>query len=295
MAMLSNAAYPPETIGNSIVTSRQAQEVQAAMVVAKKFPRDELTAIQRIKQSCKRSRLAEAALYSYPKGGTTVTGPTIRLAEMMAQNWGNLSFGVIELSQENGESQVMSYAWDLETNTRQDKVFTVKHERKKNDFSSGKKVEVITRLTDPREIYEMCANQGARRLRACILGVIPGDVVDEALEECEKTLKGDNSVPLQDRLTKLLSAFDKFAVTKEMIEGNLGHNLQATSEQEFVGLRKIFNSLKDGMGNREDYFRMPQIAQEKSPFEKKEPAKKEMTKAESEKQEYLDSLEGESS
>ena len=286
----------PEAIGNAIVTSRQAQEVQAAMVVAKKFPRDELDCIQRIKQSCKRPRLAEAALYTYPKGGKDVTGPTIRMAEMMAQNWGNLSFGVIELSQENGESQVMSYAWDLETNTRQDKIFTVKHERKKNDWATGKAVEVITRLTDPRDIYEMCANQGARRLRACILGVIPGDVIDEALEECEKTLKGSNDTPLKDRLTKLLSAFEKFAVTKEMIEGKFGHNLAATSEQEFISLRKIHRALKDEMGKREDYFRVSTDLPETSPFEKKaKPAKekkapKELTKAESEKAEYEASL-----
>ena len=288
----ANNENSPATIGNSIVTSRQAQEVQAAMVVAKKFPRDELQAIQRIKQSCKRIRLAEAALYTYPKGGKDVTGPTIRMAEMMAQNWGNLSFGVIELSQENGESQVMSYAWDLETNTRQDKIFTVKHERKKNDWSTGKAVEMLTKLTDPRDIYEMCANQGARRLRACILGVIPGDVIDEALEECEKTLKGSNDTPLKDRLTKLLSAFEKFAVTKEMIEGKLGHNLAATSEQEFISLRKIHRALKDEMGTREDYFRVAEGLAEESPFEKKakakgDPAKeKKLTKAESEKAEY---------
>ena len=277
LAMSGENENSPESIGNAIVTSRQAQEVQAAMVVAKRFPRDELLAIQRIKQSCKRPRLAEAALYSYPKGGTRVTGPSIRLAEMMAQNWGNLSFGVIELSQGNGESQVMSYAWDLETNTRQDKIFTVKHERHTRNGSYE--------LTDPREIYELCANQGARRVRACILGVIPGDVVDEALEECERTLKGDNTIPLKDRLTKILTVFDKYGVTKEMIEGNLGHNLQATSEQEFVELKKIHNSLKDGMGKREDYFRVVQDLSEDSPYKKKEP-----TKEESEKAEYEASL-----
>lgn len=68
-------------------------------------------------------------MYEYPRGGTKVTGPSIRLAEAMAQNWGNLDYGLIELEQKAGESQVMAYAWDLETNTRQTIVFSVPHIR----------------------------------------------------------------------------------------------------------------------------------------------------------------------
>lgn len=153
-----------------MMISRQAQEVQAAMVIAKKFPRDEVESFNRILRACQRKRLAEGAMYEYPRSGTKVTGPSIRLAEAMAQNWGNIDFGILELEQKSGESQVMAYAWDLETNTRQTKVFSVPHMR-------GTKRGNVP-LTDPRDVYEMVANQGARRLRACILGVIPGDVVD---------------------------------------------------------------------------------------------------------------------
>ena len=112
-----------------MVISRQAQEVQAAMVIAKKFPRDEVQSFNRIMKACQRKTLAEQAMYEYPRGGTKVTGPSIRLAEAMAQNWGNLDYGIVELEQKNGESQVMAYAWDLETNTRQTKIFSVPHIR----------------------------------------------------------------------------------------------------------------------------------------------------------------------
>jgi len=144
-----------------MMISRQAQEVQAAMVIAKRFPRDEVEAFNRILLSCKRKSLAESAMYEYPRGGSKVTGPSIRLAEAIAQNWGNIDFGITELEQKNGESQVMAYAWDLETNSRQTKIFSVPHVR------STKKGNAP--LTDPRDIYEMVANQGARRLRSCIL------------------------------------------------------------------------------------------------------------------------------
>ena len=138
-----------------VAQTRQAQEVQAAMVIAKKFPRDETAAINRIIQSCKRTGLAEQAQYQYAKGGTKISGPSIRLAEAMAQGWGNIDFGIIELEQRQGESTVMAYAWDLETNTRQQKVFSVPHAYK----ADGR----IKHLNDPRDIYETVANQGARR------------------------------------------------------------------------------------------------------------------------------------
>ncbi|WP_331490569.1 hypothetical protein, partial [Metaclostridioides mangenotii] len=69
-----------------MVTTRQAQEVQAAMIIAKKFPRDEVEAFNRILKSCQRKSLAEQSMYEYPRGGQKVTGPSIRLAEALAQN-----------------------------------------------------------------------------------------------------------------------------------------------------------------------------------------------------------------
>ena len=75
------------------------------------------------------SGLAQSAVYSYARGGSSVTGPSIRLAEMLAQNWGNIQYGIRELSSENGESTVEAFAWDVETNTRQTKVFQVPHIR----------------------------------------------------------------------------------------------------------------------------------------------------------------------
>lgn len=236
-----------KTAPTEALVSRQAQEVQAAMVIAKKFPRDEVEAYNRILRSCQRKSLAEQSMYEYPRGGEKVTGPSIRLAEALAQNWGNLDYGIIELEQKAGESSVMAYAWDLETNTRQTKIFTVKHERKAN--------RQIKKLDDPRDIYELVANQGARRVRACILGVIPGDIVDSALEQCEKTLKSGNNEPLIDRVRKMVKAFeDNFSVSKAMIEKFLGCSSEAFSENDFIRLRKIYGSLKDGMAKREDYF-----------------------------------------
>lgn len=236
-----------ETTGMiAVAESRASQEVQAAMVIAKKFPRDETAAFARIDKACSRKALAEQAMYAYPRGNTLVTGPTIRIAEVLAQSWGNIDFGIIELEHNHGRSTMMAYAWDLETNTRQTKVFNVDHIRHTKTSSYP--------LTDPRDIYEMTANQGSRRMRACILGIIPGDFVDAAMAKCEKTLRGDNSEMLSDRVRKMVAAFGEFNVSQEMIEKRLGHRIEAVIETELVLLRKLYLSIKDNMANVHDLF-----------------------------------------
>ena len=230
-----------------MVTTRQAQEVQAAMVIAKRFPRDEVESYNRIIRACKRVSLAEQAMYEYPRGKTKVTGPSIRLAEMAAQNWGNIDYGIIELEQRRGESQVMAYAWDLETNTRQTKIFTVPHIRETKNGNVP--------LTDPRDIYEMVANQGARRVRACILGVIPGDVIESAIDQCNATLQGQSKEPLIDTIRKIVGTFkEQFGVDSAMLEKYIGCKTDAFSMTDLIRLKKVYRSLCDGMAKREDYF-----------------------------------------
>ena len=109
--------------------SRAIQQVQAAMIIAKKFPRDERASMDRILNACTRQGLADQAIYAYPRGGQTIEGPSIRLAEVIGQHWGNFEYGVVELEQNNGVSVCQSYAWDLETNTRKVINFHVEHVR----------------------------------------------------------------------------------------------------------------------------------------------------------------------
>src|SRR5690625_4519123 len=223
-----------------VSSSREMEEVKGQIFMARQFPRNVFQSEQRILDACKRHSLAQTAMYSYPRGGARVEGPSIRLAEVLAQNWGNIAFGIKELEQRPGESVAMAYAWDLETNVRQEKVFTVPHSRK----AKGK----IVKLDDPRDIYELVANNGARRLRACILGIIPGDIVEQAVEECNRTLDGNNKGPLKDRIANALKTFkDQYRVTQEMIEERFGYNAEAFTEYDYLDLIKIYNSLKDGM------------------------------------------------
>lgn len=237
-------------VTRDMATTREAQEVKMMAYMAQQFPRDENQSLARIAQSCQRRGLAEKAIYTYPKGGQNVTGPSIRLAEAIAQAWRHIDCGVIELEQRPGESVCMAYCWDMETNFRDRKIFTVPHTIQ---TKKGAKM-----LTDPREIYEHVANQGARRKRACILAVIPRDVVDYAVETCQKTLASAYKEPLIDRLRKMVNVFQsEFSVPLESIEKYIGYKLDSFTEMDMVTLRGVYTALKEGNAKREDYFDLP--------------------------------------
>jgi len=245
------------TVMAAVEQIRAIQEVQAGYVIAKKFPRDVNQAYTRIMEACKRSSLASQAMYRYPRGGATVVGPSIRLAEVLAQNYGNLDFGIKEIERRNGVSVAEAYCLDLETNVRQVKIFEVPHEIQ---LKGGQK----KRLTDPRDLYEIVANNGARRMRACILGVIPGDIVEAAVNQCKLTIAKGTGEPISDRIKRMVLAFKDLGVSQEMMEEKLGHKMDLTTVDEIVELLGIHNSIKDKQSKRGDFFNFPDEDHDKS-------------------------------
>jgi hypothetical protein len=225
--------------------SRAVAEVQAAMMIARMNPRNPIDSMDRILNACTRPTLANAAVYQYSKGGTDVSGPSIRLAEVLAQQWGNIKTSVRELDQANGSSTVQTIAWDLETGYQSEKVFQVPHLR----YSKGGS----KKLEDPRDIYEHVANQGSRRLRACILAVIPGDVTEAAVNQCDMTMrtKADTS---PEAMAKMVESFAVFGVTAAQIEKRIQRHLDAIQPAQVVSLKKIYASLRDGMSTSVDWF-----------------------------------------
>ena len=143
-----NSTMPLDNINQGTVAieaSRAIAEAQGKLVIAKRFPRNEIQAFANMKKACQRTGLANKAFYSYPRGNETVSGPTIRLAEELARCWGNIDFGIKELSQDNGKSEMQAYAWDLETNTMSVQNFTNPHAKEVRG-----KIKTLTSLRDMR-------------------------------------------------------------------------------------------------------------------------------------------------
>lgn len=248
-------SLPTEKINQGTVAieaSRAVAEAQGKLLIAKKFPRNETEAFAKAIQSCQRPGLASKAFYSYPRGKETVTGVTIRFAEELARCYGNLDYGIKELSNSNGQSEMQAYCWDLETNTMSLQNFTNKHIRESKYGN--------TELKSQRDIYELNANMGARRLRSRILAILPPDLVEECIQECRRTLAGDNSTPIIDRINKMVVAFQKIGVSKEQLEKRLNHTVESVTEEELVELTGIYNGIRTKETKVSEWFEQPKTA-----------------------------------
>lgn len=231
--------------------SKELSEIKGKMFLARQFPRDPEWSLQSALKECQRKELAEAAQYEFPKGDSVVKGPSIRLVEVLARHWGNITSGVDELDSKDGETTIKSYAWDLETNVSDSKTFTVKHERstKKGTY----------KLKDERDIYEMVANKGARRKRACLLAVLPGWYVDAAVAACEETLKRSltDGKSMEEVVSSIVSAFSEFGISPAQIEAKLGKPVESLSKNDVVKLRHLYSAIKDGFVKPGDAFGLP--------------------------------------
>jgi hypothetical protein len=240
----------PERVGQATVveSARAVAEVQAAVVMARQFPRDVQKAIADMRQSCAMPRLAERAFFRYNRGGANVTGPSIHLARDLARCWGNIDYGVKELARDDqyGQSEMLAFAWDLETNARSETVFIVPHAR---DKKGGPQ-----RLIDMRDIYENNANNGARRLRECIFAVMPPWFKEEAKDICHETLEKGGGKPLPQRIADAVAAFEGVGVTRTQMEKKAGRAVAGWTAQDVAQFGVIFKSIRQGETSVADEF-----------------------------------------
>lgn len=265
--------------GNALAANAEARvvaEVKAQVLMARQFPRDANFSAERILQECTRPTLAEAAVYTFPRGRETVTGPSIRLAEVLARNWGNNTYGMEVLERNTnddgiGYSVVRTFAWDLETNTYISRQFELKHWRATKNGGYA--------LKDDRDIYELEANMGSRRMRACILQMIPGDVTNAAVAKCRQTSStglGEAMKNPDERARLVIGTikfYEKLGVSQADLEVYLSARSDDWTADHMLRLKELKNSLDDGIstigdvfphlagGNRDDFISKDQVSE----------------------------------
>jgi hypothetical protein len=246
----SGSTQVAEGAGSRALQSRENAEVLAMVAMAKRFPRDQAAAADRIRNAFTRTTLAEKAQYQFARGGSDIIGPSIHSAQAMAQQWGNLSNGWREVSRSVGPdgvgvSEVEAFCVDYESTNRESITFVVRHWR---DTKRGGYA-----LKDERDVYELCANQAQRRKRACILAQIPSDVTEMAMEQASVTLKTSADTS-PEAMHKMVAAFGEFGVTKEQIEKRIQRRLDSIQPAQVVALKRIYVSLRDEMSTPADWF-----------------------------------------
>lgn len=227
--------------GTMVEQARAASQVQAAVYLAREFPRSTETAKKRMLEACAQIELAEAAFYSYPRSGETVSGLTIVAACELVLIWSNVDFGLTEMRRDDeyGQSEMLAYAWDLETNVRHANTFVVPHLRETKRGTH--------KLTDSRDIRELNTNIGNRSMRASILKVLPRWYVLAAERALAATLKrsvqdSDKPLPQQIRETGE-RLFRDYGLTAAQLEEKFARPLSRWTADDLVQLRILGDSL----------------------------------------------------
>jgi hypothetical protein len=231
----------------AVEQSRAVAEVHAMVVVAQQMPRSIDRAVREMQRSCSHIAVAKKAFYRYSRGGGQVTGESITLAKELARCWGNIDYGLAELRRDDyaGESEMMAFAWDLETNTRPRTTFIVPHVR-----DNG------SRLTSPRDIYENNANMGVRRMREQILNLMPPWFIEDAKALCYATMAADKSdgATLAERAATAVKRYAGIGVSASQLAQKLGAPQAAWSAADLAQLGVIYTSIERGETTKEDEF-----------------------------------------
>lgn len=228
--------------GTAVEQSRAVAEVQAAVIVARQFPRNEALAIRKMETAFAQTNLAVRSFFRFRRGASNVSGETIQFAKELARCWTNIHYGVHELRRDDasGESEMQAWAWDLETNERASTTFIVPHTRWTRD-SGG------TRLEDPRDVYENNSNNGARRLREMIFSVLPDWFREQAKAIATNTVNnGAGDKPLSQRTAECIAHFEGLGVTVEQLEESRNRPSGKWTNLDLGQLQIIAESIRRG-------------------------------------------------
>lgn len=208
------------------------------IVTAKKFPRNIMKATNNaIAIVTMDIETAKVCTYSVPRGGKAITGPSVHLAKILLQQWGNLRVEAKVV--ETGERQLTSEAvcFDLETN------IAVKVQVKRSIMTkSGRMTDDMITVTGN------AANSIA--LRNAVYNVIPRGVVDKVYDSAKKMITGDLSseTKLIAKRKQVVDALkDTYNVSEEEILKAVGKVAQSQlTADDIITLIGVGTAIKDG-------------------------------------------------
>lgn len=254
-----------EEINPDLVYQQDKATIDMQISTAKAYPRnvkrsmENAVAIVTIDQDT-----AKTCTYSVPRGGRAITGPSVHLAKILAQVWGNLR---IEAKVVNIEAKTVTseaVCFDLENNiaikTQVKRSIMGRHGRFNDDM--------IT-------VTGNAANSIA--LRNAVLSVIPRGVVDNVYNAAMEKITGDvsNKNLLTAKRKQVFDALkDSYSVSDKEILAAVGKAaLSHITADDIVVLIGIGQAIKDGDTTVDESFK-PEKKKAEKVADKKEEIKK---------------------
>lgn len=205
-----------EVISPDIIESQEKAVADSQVAIAKKYPRSIARATQNIKTIVQMDLdTAQSCGYALPRDGKNVTGPTIHLANIVLQQYGNARVDAKVVAIGDQTLTVQATAWDLETNV------AVRQEvMRKITYKSGKKYN--------EDLIVLTANAAMSiAKRNVIFGIVPKPVWMAGYDAAQRLIVGDISddeklnIRRREVLDKLIASY---GVKEEDILKVLGFN-----------------------------------------------------------------------
>ncbi len=230
-----------------VIYQQDKATIDTQISTAKAYPRQ----LKRVIDNCIAivtldTETASTCTYSVPRSGKTVTGPTVHLAKILAQQFGNIRIEakVISIEQKHITSQAI--AFDLENN------LAIKVEVKRSIMGKNGRFN-----DDMITVTGNAANSIA--LRNAVLSIIPKAIVDKVYNEAKRTITGDLSdkTKLISKRKQVIDALkDTYSVSEEEILSSIGKaSIDHVTIDDIVVLIGIGTAIKDGDTTVEQAFR----------------------------------------
>ena len=180
---------------------------------------------------------AQRCTYSVPRGGKAITGPSVHLAKILAQTWGNMRVEAKVISVGEKTFTLQAVCLDLENN------LAIKVEVKRSIMTKTGRMN-----DDMIVVTGNAANSIA--LRNAVLAVIPKGVVDKVYNASKELITGDVS-DKNKLIAKRKQIFDalkeSFNVTEKEILSAVGKaSIDFITPDDIVVLTGIGTAIKDG-------------------------------------------------
>lgn len=249
---------------SAMVLAEQAKaNVLARFQMARLEPRDTETARTRILKDCDRPRFAELAEYSLPRWDARkqktvqITGPTVRLAEVCARAWGNIGVEAVITYEDEEKRHVRVTATDYETNATYSTDVTVAKVVERRTVRDAGEVVGQRTNSEGKVVYVVRASEQdllakhnalvSKARRNVIFCIVPGDIVDEALERAQATVKATDAKDPDAERRRIFDSFSKhLSVEPAQLGEALGVPVAQIGPAQISTLRKWFAAIRDG-------------------------------------------------
>lgn len=231
------------TVDVSAVGAITRSEVDAQISAAHKYPRSIGKFMREaITLATMSQEIAESCIYSLPRGGKQITGPSVRLAEIVASVYGNIHYGSRIVEEGERDITAQGVAWDIQSNVR----VTVETKRRI--------VNKYGKRYDDDMIIVTGNAAGSIAIRNAVFRVVPKSYVQAVYEAARKVAVGDAKT-LESKRIAVIERFEKLGVGRDRVLLRIG---KATVED--VGLEDLElliglgTAIKDGAQRIEDVF-----------------------------------------